>query len=124
MFLQGQHVIVRKLKRTDLLEMTQWRPFDDPLLADANWPQRSLGDLNIWYSRFSDDPRRLLCAVTDRAGRIIGSITLRERNGRRSARLANSHPPGGDLPSASGFAAVARSTAAGGASRFFSHHRL
>jgi diamine N-acetyltransferase len=87
MFIQGKRVTVRKLRRTDLLEMTKWRPFDDPLLDEANWPQRSLGDLNLWYSRFSDDPRRMLCAVTDPSGRVIGSITLRERVGRRSARL-------------------------------------
>jgi len=87
MFIQGRRVTVRKLKRTDLLEMTKWRPFDDPLLAEANWPQRSLSELNLWFSRFSEDPRRLLCAVTDLSGRVIGSITLRERDGRRSARL-------------------------------------
>jgi RimJ/RimL family protein N-acetyltransferase len=87
MFIQGRRVIVRKLRRTDLLEMTKWRPFDDPLLDEANWPQRSLSELNLWYSRFDKDPRRMLCAVTDQSGRIIGSITLRERVGRRSARL-------------------------------------
>lgn len=87
MFIQGRRVSLRKLKRTDLLEMTKWRSFDDPLLAEANWPQRSLSELNIWFSRFSEDPRRLLCAVIDRSGRIIGSITLRERDGRHSARL-------------------------------------
>jgi RimJ/RimL family protein N-acetyltransferase len=67
--------------------MVKWRPFDDPLLAEANWPLRPLDELDRWYSRYSQDPQRLLCAVTDHAGRVIGSITLRERDGRRSARL-------------------------------------
>ena len=87
MFLQGLRVVVRRLKRADLKQMAAWRPFDDPLLAEANWPQRSLVELDRWYSRCSRDPQRLLCAVADRSGQVIGSITLRERSGRRSARL-------------------------------------
>jgi diamine N-acetyltransferase len=87
MFLQGDRVIVRKLTRGDLNDMVRWRPFDDPLFSDANWPLRSLRELNQWYTRCSRDPQRLLCAVTDDSGRVIGSITLRERDGSRSARL-------------------------------------
>lgn len=67
--------------------MAHWRPFDDPLLVDANWPQRSIDELHRWYTRNSRDPRRLMCAVIDDSGRVVGSITLRERDGRRSARL-------------------------------------
>jgi RimJ/RimL family protein N-acetyltransferase len=87
MLLQGCRVKVRNLTRADLHQMAAWRPFDDPLFAEANWPQRSIDDLNRWFTRCSQDPRRLLCAVTDETGRLIGSITLRERDGRRSARL-------------------------------------
>lgn len=87
MLLQGPRVTVRPLTRDDLKQMAAWRPFDDPLLGDANWPLRSLRELDHWYNRCSRDPRRLLCAVTDGSGRLIGSITLRERDGLRSARL-------------------------------------
>jgi diamine N-acetyltransferase len=87
MLLKGPHVIVRFLARADLDQMAAWRPFDDPLFSEANWPLRSLHELNQWYSRCSRDPRRLLCAVIDGSGRLIGSITLRERDGLRSARL-------------------------------------
>lgn len=87
MLLQGSRVKLRTLTRADLQQMAAWRPFDDPLLAEANWPQQSIDDLNRWFTRCSQDPRRLLCAVTDETGRLIGSITLREREGRRSARL-------------------------------------
>jgi diamine N-acetyltransferase len=87
MLLKGDRVAVRKLTRADLEDMIRWRPFDDPLYADANWPLRSLRELNQWYSRCSRDPARLLCAVTDKSDRVIGSITLRERNGLSSARL-------------------------------------
>ena len=87
MFLQGPRVTLRPLFRADLHQMADWRPFDDPLFAEANWPQRSTDDLNRWFTRCSQDPQRLLCAVTDKTGQLIGSITLRERDGRRSARL-------------------------------------
>jgi RimJ/RimL family protein N-acetyltransferase len=87
MFLQGPRVTVRPLARADLDQLAAWRPFDDPLFADANWPNRSLGELNQWYNRCSRDSRRLLCAVINGLGQLIGSITLRERDGVRSARL-------------------------------------
>jgi RimJ/RimL family protein N-acetyltransferase len=87
MWLQGALVTVRPLLRSDLDQMAAWRPYDDPLFADANWPHRTVGELNRWYTRCSRDPRRLLCAVVDRSGQLIGSITLRERDGLRSARL-------------------------------------
>jgi RimJ/RimL family protein N-acetyltransferase len=87
MLLQGPRVTLRLLTRADLAEMVAWRPFEDPLYVEANWPQRSPDDLNRWYTRCSQDPKRLLCAVTNESGQVIGSITLRERDGLRSARL-------------------------------------
>jgi len=67
--------------------MAAWRPFEDLLYSDANWVQRSPYALGHWYTRCSQDRRRLLYAVVDGAGQVIGSITLREIDGRRSARL-------------------------------------
>ncbi len=87
MYLQGPRVTVRPLTRDDLPEMVAWRPFEDPLLDDANWPQRSPDELRRWYMRSSQDQKRLLCAVVNQSGWLIGSITLRERNSLQSARL-------------------------------------
>ncbi len=87
MLLQGPRVIIRPLTRADLDQMAAWRPYDSPLYADANWTQRPPRELDRWYAHHSRDPQRMLCTVTDRAGRVIGSITLREIDGRRSARL-------------------------------------
>lgn len=84
---QGPRISLRPLERADLKQMANWRPFDDPLLTDANWPHRSVSELERWYTHYSQDPRRLLCAVTNKSGQLIGSITLRERDARRSARL-------------------------------------
>jgi RimJ/RimL family protein N-acetyltransferase len=87
MLLEGPRVTVRRLARADLEQMMGLRPFKDPLYADANWMHRSPQELVRWYTHYSKDPKRLLCAVLDEGGRFIGSITLRHIDGRRSARL-------------------------------------
>ena len=87
MLLEGTRVTVRRLARADLAQMVALRPFQDPLYADANWMHRSRQDLERWYAHYSQDPKRLLCAVLDERGQFIGSITLRHIDGRCSARL-------------------------------------
>jgi diamine N-acetyltransferase len=87
MRLQGPRVTVRPLTRADLAQMAAWRPFDNPLYSDANWVQHSPRALDHWYTRCSRVQRRLLYAVADETGYVIGSITLREIDGRRSTRL-------------------------------------
>jgi diamine N-acetyltransferase len=87
MWKRGTRVTLRLLERSDLPEMASWHPFEDPLYSDANWPLRSVGELRSWYDRNSKSARRLLCAVINEKGQLIGSITLREREGRHSARL-------------------------------------
>jgi diamine N-acetyltransferase len=87
MFVQGPRVALRPLTRADLDYMANWRPYEDPLFAEANWLRRSSRELDRWYARNSQDPGRLLCAVVGESGQVIGSITLRGRDGRRSARL-------------------------------------
>jgi diamine N-acetyltransferase len=87
MSIKRTRVTVRMLERSDLPEMASWRPFEDPLFSDANWPLRSLGELRSWYDRNSKSEKRMLCAVVNERGQLIGCITLREREGRHSARL-------------------------------------
>ncbi len=87
MLLQGSRVTIRPLNRADLSALAAWRPFDDPLLADANWLQRAPDDLQRWYTQSQGDSQRLLYTLLNESGRIVGLLTLREVNGRRSARL-------------------------------------
>ena len=87
MLLKGSRVTVRRLARADLAQMVVLRPFEDPLYADANWMHRSQEDLERWHAHYSQDPKRLLCAVLDECDRFIGTITLRHIDGRQSARL-------------------------------------
>jgi diamine N-acetyltransferase len=87
LLLQSPRVTIRPLTRADLDHMAAWRPFDDSLHTDANWARRPPDELDRWYTRYSTDSRRRLYTVTDEAGQVIGSITLREIDGRSSARL-------------------------------------
>jgi len=87
MLLRGSRVTIRPLNRADLSAMAAWRPFDDPLLAGANWLQRAPDELQRWYTQSQGDPQRLLYTLLDESGRTVGLLTLREVNGRRSARL-------------------------------------
>jgi RimJ/RimL family protein N-acetyltransferase len=87
MLLQGVRVNIRPLTRADLDAMAAWRPFDDPLFAEANWMHRSPQKLDRWYTHYSQDPKRLLYAIVGEGGQLIGCLTLREIDSRRSARL-------------------------------------
>jgi RimJ/RimL family protein N-acetyltransferase len=87
MFLQGVRVNIRPLTRADLDAMAAWRPFDDPLFEEANWMYHSPQKLERWYAHYSQDPRRLLYAIVGGGEQLVGCLTLREIDGRRSARL-------------------------------------
>lgn len=87
MVLTGPRITIRPLNGADLSAMAAWRPFDDPLMADANWPQRSPDELRRWYACVRKDERRLLYTILDESRRVVGLLTLREIQGRHSARL-------------------------------------
>ena len=87
LLLRGSRVSIRRLTHADLAPMAAWRPFDDPLYAEANWMHRAPQKLHHWYTRYSQDPRRRPYALEDETGRLIGCLTLREMDARRSARL-------------------------------------
>jgi RimJ/RimL family protein N-acetyltransferase len=67
--------------------MMQWRPFADPLYQPFDFPRQSRAEHVRWFEWRSKDPSRRLYTVEDTKRRVIGSLTLREINGRQSARL-------------------------------------
>ena len=85
--LRGTRVTVRPMQRGDLDAMVRWRPFADPLYQPFDLPRRSLSDHIEWFDWRNRDPSRLLFTLLDENGAVIGSLTLREIQGRRSARL-------------------------------------
>lgn len=87
MKLKGKRVIIRPMARSDIDAMMAWRPYVDPLYVPYDFPRRSKGDHVHWFEWRSRDPSRRLFVVENEQGEVIGSITLREIDMRRSARL-------------------------------------
>lgn len=87
MELRGPRVTVRPMKREDLDAMARWRPFADPMYQPFDFPQQSRAEHYRWFDERIADPTRRLYTIEDEDGQVIGSLTLREIEGRRSARL-------------------------------------
>jgi len=87
MRLRGPRIKIRPMKRRDIDAMIQWRPFADPLYQPFDFPRRSRTEQIRWFEWRSRDPNRLLYVIEDEQRRVVGSLTLREIDGRRSARL-------------------------------------
>lgn len=75
------------MKRADLEAMAQWRPMVDPLYQPFDMPQHSLAESVRWFNWRNNDPSRRLYTVENEQHQVIGSVTLREIDGRHSARL-------------------------------------
>jgi RimJ/RimL family protein N-acetyltransferase len=75
------------MEQADLSAMMKWRRFADPLYQPFDFPRQSREEHVRWFEWRSRDPSRRLCTIEDEAHRVIGSLTLREINGRKSARL-------------------------------------
>jgi diamine N-acetyltransferase len=87
MELHGMRVTIRPMRRADLDAMMQWRPLTDPLYQPFDFPKQSRAEHVRWFEWRSQDPSRRLYTVEDEKCRVIGSLTLREIDGRQSARL-------------------------------------
>ncbi|NIV38573.1 MAG: GNAT family N-acetyltransferase [Anaerolineae bacterium] len=87
MKLQGQRITIRHMKAADLDAMLQWRPFADPLYRPFDFPRQSRSEHMRWFEWRRRDPSRRLYTIVNEDRQVIGSLTLREIDGRRSARL-------------------------------------
>lgn len=87
MRLQGPRITIRPMEKGDLDAMMRWRPSVDPLYQPFDFPRRSRTEHVQWFEWRRRDTSRCLCTIEDENGRVIGSLTLREIDGLRSARL-------------------------------------
>lgn len=87
MYLPGERITIRTMKQEDLDAMIRWRPFVDPLYRPFDFPRQSKADHIRWYEWRRRDPTRHLYTILDEDYRVIGSLTLRDIEGTRSARL-------------------------------------
>jgi diamine N-acetyltransferase len=75
------------MRQADLDVMMQWRPFSDPLYQPFDFPKQSKAEHVRWFEWRSQDASRRLYTIEDEKHRVVGSLTLREIDGRQSARL-------------------------------------
>ena len=75
------------MKRGDLEAMAQWRPMADPLYQPFDMPQHGVAESVRWFNWRNNDPSRRLYTIESEKHEVIGSLTLREIDGRQSARL-------------------------------------
>jgi len=87
MRLRGPRVTIRPMQRGDLDTMLNWRPFADPLYQPFDFPRRAKAEHLRWFEWRNNDPSRRLYVIEDPERNVIGSLTLRDIEGRRSARL-------------------------------------
>lgn len=85
--LMGSRVTIRPLRRSDLDTMSTWSEFNDPLYKLFDWPRRSSRDDDLWFAGLMRDKTRIYYAVDNERQILIGRISLRGIQGRRSARL-------------------------------------
>jgi diamine N-acetyltransferase len=87
MRLQGSRVTIRPMRQADLDAMAKWRAFADPLYQAFDFPRRSKTEHTHWFNWRSQDSTRRLYTIVDQERRVVGSLTLRDIEGKRSARL-------------------------------------
>jgi RimJ/RimL family protein N-acetyltransferase len=87
MKLRGLRVTIRPMRQPDLDAMVRWRPFADPLYQPFDFPRRSKAEHVRWFEWRSRDESRRLYTIENEEQQVIGSLTLREIDGQRSARL-------------------------------------
>jgi RimJ/RimL family protein N-acetyltransferase len=75
------------MKQSDVDAMIRMRPFADPLYQPFDFPRGNRAEQIRWFNWRNDDSNRRLYAVENEAGQVVGSLTLREIDGQRSARL-------------------------------------
>ena len=85
--IRGPRVTIRPLRKRDLDVMSGWETFEDPLYRLFDWPRRGAVENGLWYADLVRDRRRVYYAVDDEQKVVIGRISLREIQGRESARL-------------------------------------
>ncbi|MGQ9627650.1 MAG: GNAT family N-acetyltransferase [Anaerolineae bacterium] len=85
--LKGKKVFIRPMKLKDVELMCNWPPFTDLLASSNFFLRRSPAESEAWFNLQVSDPTRLLYAIDDLAGNLIGRLSLREIKRPRSARL-------------------------------------
>ena len=91
---KGKKVKLRFLTREDVDAMQRWGRHENPLLATYNMPDLSPRERDDWYRARTRRVDFRMFAIEDRAGHLVGRLSIREvDNRRRRARLGISLDP-------------------------------
>lgn len=87
MLLRSARITIRPWQHQDDWTLNQWPPYNDPLEPLWNLSRQS-GSVGDWYGGFDLGGQRRTWAVEDLSARLVGRISLREVDPKRSsARL-------------------------------------
>jgi len=85
---KGKRTRLRFLAREDVDAMQRWGRHEEPLLASYNMPELSVRGRDDWYQERTRRVDFRMFAIEDRAGNLVGRLSIREiDNRRRRARL-------------------------------------
>ncbi len=83
--LRGELTCIQPLRPADLPEMLAWERYAAPLLQEYNLPFTTPAEGEAWLNARAE--RRWVYAIRNRAGMLVGQISLRQVELCRSSRL-------------------------------------
>lgn len=84
LFLKGDKIIIRSLRRDDIDKRLAWEKYPDPLYFHYNPPNLERKEREEWYFKRKYDPNLIYLAIDDHNDQLVGFVSLYDID-----RLAN-----------------------------------
>ena len=75
-FLKGDKIIIRSLRRDDIDKRLAWEKYPDPLYFHYNPPNLGQKEKEEWYFKKTNDPNMIYLAIDNYRGQVVGFISL------------------------------------------------
>lgn len=76
LFLKGDKVVIRSLRRDDIDKRLAWKKYPDPLYFHYNPPDLGQKEREEWYFKRKDDPNIIYLAIDNHDDQLVGFISL------------------------------------------------
>jgi len=76
LFLKGDKIIIRSLRRDDIDKRLAWKKYPDPLYFHYNPPNLGHKEKEEWYFKRTNDPNLIYLAIDNHGGQLMGFISL------------------------------------------------
>jgi diamine N-acetyltransferase len=76
LFLKGDKIIIRSLRRDDIDKRLAWEKYPDPLYFHYNPPDLGRREKEEWYFKRKSDPNLIYLAIDDHSEQLVGFISL------------------------------------------------